>query len=573
MRQLTTRSEVIVCATVIALLSSLFLLETTWFARRHSLTYDETIYLNLSLQSVRNRHLEPEFMRLGVAPLAPFLTYAAPIAVTAPDEPRRASSQAGRVEDAQLIRGPRFLNALLIGVPVVLLVFAWLYRRQGLGAAALGGLLTALSPTLVAHGGLATTDESLALFSTLALAAIAWSATAPNGWRLIVCALAIAAAMSAKYSAIYLLVVAPVVFLLAAVSRTSKPVDTFNATRLVGKNALQYACLMFLILPLWWAGHGFVRVTPQQLADPDQPRVAQSVAQSRTGLRGILLSLAPVGGIQRQIVHSREGDEAFLLGKKSKSGWRYYFPLMFLFKSTPAELALTMFLLVLIATSVRHPWRALTTADASMQTLLVAAGVFGTLLLVSHLDLGHRYMIPVYPMLFIAGCDRLADRLRSRPAVFGAIAAVLIVSQAWSSWSIAPHYLSYVNRFAGGPQNGWRLMADSSLDWGQDLPDLSVYLATHDHGPVAMKYFGTALPEAYGVKADDIEHLHKPPNEYALFVVSATYLNGLHLGGRDPFVAFRRLQPTAQVGNSIMVYDLTQSDALFALREALKVIH
>jgi len=81
------------------------------------------------------------------------------------------------------------------------------------------------------------------------------------------------------------------------------------------------------------------------------------------------------------------------------------------------------------------------------------------------------------------------------------------------------------------------------------------------------------LPEAYGVKADDIEHLHKPPNEYGLFVVSATYLDGLHLGGRDPFSEFRRLQPTAQVGNSIMVYDLTQSDALFALREALKVIH
>src|SRR5262245_1963836 len=263
MQRLTTRSALVVCATVIALLSSVFLLETAWFARRHSLTYDETIYLNLSLQSVRNRHLEPEFMRLGVAPLAPFLTYAAPIALTAPAEPRRASSQAGRVQDAQLIRGPRFLNALLIGVPLVLLVIVWLYRRQGLAAAVLGGLLTALSPTLVAHGGLATTDESLALFSTLALAAIAWCATAPNGWRLIVCALAIAAAMSAKYSAIYLLAVAPVVFLLAAVSRSRQPAETFSATRIVGTRSLQYACLICLVLPFWWAGHGFARVTPE----------------------------------------------------------------------------------------------------------------------------------------------------------------------------------------------------------------------------------------------------------------------------------------------------------------------
>lgn len=261
------------------------------------------------------------------------------------------------------------------------------------------------------------------------------------------------------------------------------------------------------------------------------------------------------------------------MGERSTSGWWYYFPIVFLLKSTPAELALALFLLITTVVAVRHPWRALLALDSSAQCLLLAAGVFIAMLLTSHLNLGHRYMIPLYPMLIIAACDQLASRLGSRHGWLAAVAAVLLASQAWSSLTIAPHYLAYVNRLSGGPENGWRFLADSSLDWGQDRPDLRKYLDARQQEPVAIKYFGTALLEAYGVVAVDIEHLRKRPEEYAGLALSVTYLNGLHLGGRDPFKEFRRLEPLAQVGYSIMMYDLRRPDALFAFREALKVIH
>src|SRR5262245_36092534 len=198
-----TMNPVARAAIVVTALSMVLLGEASWFASRHSITYDETIYLNLSLQSLRNRRLDPEFMRLGVAPLPVFMTYAAPLWSTA--APPRPSMQAARVTDPQLIRAPRFLNALLLGVPLVVLVFVWLYRRRGLTAATLGGAMIALSPTIVAHASLATTDESLAFFSTLGLAATASAASSRSILRLVVCAAAVAAAMSAKYSAVYLL--------------------------------------------------------------------------------------------------------------------------------------------------------------------------------------------------------------------------------------------------------------------------------------------------------------------------------------------------------------------------------
>src|SRR5262249_31269440 len=95
-------------AIVAALLAGVLLGEAQWFARRHSITYDETIYLNLSLQSLREGRLDPEFMRLGVAPLPMLLTYAFPLRSRVAEP--RPSVQAGRMTDARLIRAPRLLN-------------------------------------------------------------------------------------------------------------------------------------------------------------------------------------------------------------------------------------------------------------------------------------------------------------------------------------------------------------------------------------------------------------------------------------------------------------------------------
>lgn len=568
MRRVWAMNPAARAALVVTALATALLGETSWFASRHSVTYDETIYLNLSLKSLRNRRLDPEFMRLGVAPLSVVMTYAAPLWSTV--APPRPSMQAARVTDPQLVRVPRFLNALLAGVPLVGLVFVWLYRRRGLAAAALGGAMIALSPTIVAHASLATTDASLAFFSTLGLAAIAWAATSLKLVRVVVCAVAVAAAMSAKYSAVYLLPVLSVVFIVWSVAH--RPNDQGRGPWMaIGGGLLRSALVICLVLPLWWAGHLFARATPAELADPDDH--AAIVRAPEDGIRGFALSLAPVLGIERQIVHTREGDNAFLLGERSNTGWWYYFPLMFLFKSTPAELCLALFLILVTAASVWPPWRTLATIDASTLTMLVAASVFIPLLVTSHLNQGQRYMIPLYPILILAACDRLAARLENWRGLFLTLAVVLAASQAWSSLSIAPHYLAYVNGFAGGPTNGWRLMADSSLDWGQDLPGLRAYLESGDRGPVAMKYFGTALPEAYGIHADDVASLHKDPEQYGVLAISATYLDGLHLGGRDPFKDFRRLEPAAEIGYSIMVYDLRRSDALAAFREALKVIH
>ena len=557
--------------TVGVLLSVTFLGETFWFAERHSLVYDETIYLNLSIESVRDRRLDPRFMALGIAPLPALLTYAGPILYSGTDLKPSQNAWEARKNAPELIRAPRFLNSLLVGVPLVLTVFLWLYRRRGLTAATLGGGLAALSPTLIAHGALATTDASLAFFGTLGMGAIGWYATAPSAARMLVCAVAVAAAMSAKYSGAFLLPVAGSVFLLSSLGREPGTRARVWAPKVLRDVIVRSACLACLVLPLWWGAHLFARTTdPLPAWDPGSQ--AASLSAVPNGFADFAKTLAPVVGLRHQLERSRRGGNAFLMGEQSPhAGWWYYFPLVFLFKSTPIELALVLFLLVGAGVAVRHPWRTVTALDSSMQCLLLSAGVLTGLLVTSHLNLGHRYMTPVYPIVIIAACDQIAARLPTGRWLIATTVCLLAV-QAGSSMAIAPHYLAYLNRFSGGPQNGWRLLADSSVDWGQDLPELRDYLDAQPQKRVVMKYFGTAFPGSYGVQADEIEHLTMRPEEYELLALSVTYLNGLHIDGRDPFREFRRLEPDAQVGYSIMMYDLRRPDALFAFREALKTL-
>ena len=60
---------------------------------------------------------------------------------------------------------------------------------------------------------------------------------------------------------------------------------------------------------------------------------------------------------------------------------------------------------------------------------------------------------------------------RRKPLLAGAvvICVTLFALESLYRW---PNYLAYFNLLAGGPAHGYQHLADSSLDWGQDLPAL-----------------------------------------------------------------------------------------------------
>jgi len=135
-----------------------------------------------------------------------------------------------------------------------------------------------------------------------------------------------------------------------------------------------------------------------------------------------------------------------------------------------------------------------------------------------------------------------------------------------------PHYLAFFNVAAGGRDAGYRLLADSNLDWGQDLPGLAEYLQQHGRSEVYLSYFGYADPTYYRISAMPLPGWPPPvprPTFYplnpapGLYAISASNLVGVPPWPfeADTFSYFRSKQPVARIGASIFVYEVPAETA------------
>lgn len=150
-----------------------------------------------------------------------------------------------------------------------------------------------------------------------------------------------------------------------------------------------------------------------------------------------------------------------------------------------------------------------------------------------------------------------------------AIGLIALVVQAVTAAIASPRPLSYFNGLAGGPNNGYRLLADSNLDWGQDLPAIGQVMASVGAREPLAAYFGSAPLEAYGVHVWQWD-LTGPQQKLRAdwIVISATYLDGLYLAN-DPFEAFRSIEATARPTPSLFLYDAARPEVKAALAQAM----
>ena len=275
-------------------------------------------------------------------------------------------------------------------------------------------------------------------------------------------------------------------------------------------------------------------------------------------------------GLTVQFASERAG---FLNGQFGTTGWWWYFPYAFAVKTTIP--AMIIGLLALAALAVRWkkgdtagPW--LDRAQASLYAgtpLLALVFVYWTFALTTNLNIGQRHLLPIYPAFCIlAGgaafwIQPLFERMRKQQpqtrrerrkhrtqanvqstafsslTVAGVATIVLLAWHVAESVVIRPNYLAYFNQLAGGPSQGYKHLADSSLDWGQDLPALKRWLDREGlqqpgAGGVYLSYFGTARPEYYGIQSTPLAGFldRRPPQPpvqlgAGVYCISATVLD------------------------------------------------
>ncbi|MCA9164662.1 MAG: hypothetical protein KDA62_16845 [Planctomycetales bacterium] len=409
-------------------------------------------------------------------------------------------------------------------------------------ASLLAGGMAAFSPGILAHASVAATDGLFCAIWVAAVACLAWYARKPTRLRGLGVAIVTSVLIATKYSGVIFLGVA-FVTLLVFETRSANAGAMVSFLRNGFRAAWKTGGICIACVPLVWLMHGFSlsSLTPQQTLE-------QTPA---------ILRPSPITGIVFQYVHNRTGHPAYLLGKNSNSGWWYYHPVVMVFKSTPVEFVL------LVATVGIVAWRGARILlggerlDESRTVWYVSFVMLLVAFLGSHVCIGQRYILPLYPLSILIVVESLAgwrgwsSKLKWREATIVSSCALLV--QASNALLVSPHLLSYFSPIVGGASHGERFLVDSNLDWGQDLPELRNEMHRLGYRRIALQYFGTASPAAYGV---DSIPLGPDIRDCQGVAVSKTFLWGAYTGGRDPFRKFRDIEPIGSAGYSIAIYDL-----------------
>lgn len=207
--------------------------------------------------------------------------------------------------------------------------------------------------------------------------------------------------------------------------------------------------------------------------------------------------------------HARSGADArisFLDGEVRPTGRPDYFPRTLLYKN-PAAVFGVVLLALGAAVAVgrnrdRGAWRAALYAALPLVILLV---VYWAVLLRSGLNIGHRHALPAYaPCFILAGAAAWWwQRERRGPlawpgALLGGLLGLLVI-EVGARW---PNYTGFFSAVFGGPSQGYRHLADSSIEWGQSLPAVKRFLdRTSPTEPVYFSYFGNDSPRRRGIQA------------------------------------------------------------------------
>ncbi|MBU1487894.1 glycosyltransferase family 39 protein [bacterium] len=504
-------------------------------ARQKSATYDELPHLGhgyFYLKTGKLRTATPVANILAALPLF-FLDVRCPIMSSDVSLPETEFEKWGYYFGDRLIYSSNYDadRILLLGRFIILLLsclgafflFKWAKEMYGPKSGILALFLYTFSPNILAHSRLVTHDLAVTVFVLIALYWFWNLKNSPTVGNLVLAGLSLGLALSSKHTAIILL--PSYLFLWVSFFLFSKGEFPPKGITLK-KGCLSLLVLLFIALLIVFLFHGL------------------SLACVKKYLMGFF-------GLASQA----QGRSSFLMGENGM-GWYHYFLVAFLIK-TPIPTLILLILSLIFFKKVRK-----NLGDELI--LIIPIVILFTVASYSRFNIGLRHILPIYPLLFILVSKTANLKFK------GSWALILILCgwYLFSSLRIYPHYLAYFNELVGGPENGYKYLVDSNLDWGQDLKRLKTYMDKERIKEIYLAYFGVANREYHGIKYQYLpgtgfglrqKHILSSSSR-ELLAVSASVLWNLcgHSPIKKPYAWLHQgYKPIAKIGYSIFIYDLT----------------
>lgn len=517
---------------IVALLLLVLVFQCVMSLRQKSSTWDETHYLGIGKYLLT--HFAWDIKGSILHPPLTYFLHDIPLLFFSTPEIRPLDGKENRVYlgAADLERGNRILmsdrydgetlfslarfSMLPLSFLLGIFVFMWARELYSTCAGLLSLFLYCFSPNILAHSRLITPDISLVCFSFMSIY-FYWKFTSgEKKYRhLFLAALGLGLALTSKYSALLLFPVFIIIFTIDSI------VDLLTSSY----NAEVMRRNFFNLIILF--GLGSIPVLILYKFD-----------------------LSPYfDGIVFQLRKSEWGHAAFLNGTISWKGW-WYFLLYAYFLKTPIP---ALMFLVMSISMMDHRKYIFQKKEFYLIVPVVSFFIFFTY---NHNQcIGLRYILPVYPFLFVYMGRILRFHNKTRKVLVG----LLLGMGVWylvGTIRIYPHYLAYFNEFAGGPSNGYTHLVDSNLDWGQDLKLLKRYMDMQGIEEIYLDYFGSVDPAVYDIQYKEIDENTFPlPKGWC--GVSATNLQGVYsLARESAYAELKKKRPVTQIGYSIFLYHI-----------------
>jgi hypothetical protein len=411
------------------------------------------------------------------------------------------------------------LPMVLAGVLLGYYVFLWASELHGVGGGLFSLFLFCLCPNLLAHTQLITTDICLTAFGFIGFY-YCWKGikTYSNG-KAALAGLFLGLALLSKYSA---LLWVPLFVAATAFFHFKGP-----QTRKIKALAMFLWIIFFVSFFVLFSGYFF---------------------QGGEFFYGI--------NLQHSLVS--HGEPAFLKGEISHSGWWYYYLFAFLIK-----VPIPMLIFLLARSFLFKIIKGLKWTDTVFLLLPVLA-FFGVFSFLKTVNIGLRYILPAFPflMVWVGGLAALNIYRKVYKRICLFLVTTGLLWYGFSSFSIYPHYLAYFNEIIGGPENGYKYLVDSNLDWGQDLKGVRDYMVKNGIREIKLSYFGTADPILYRINYRafpgdiilDENRLSAEISKGEIVGISATNLYPVHANLEKVAEYFRNKKPLAVIGHSIFLY-------------------
>ncbi len=414
-------------------------------------------------------------------------------------------------------RLPMVLIALALGY----IIFRWareLYHSTTAGLLALS--LYTFTPLILGHGTWVTTDVGVSATVTLFFYCLYRYLQSMTRQRLLICGITLGLALASKFSALIVVPIALAIIALHLVI-TKKQQNYARLSKLFLISTTTILCLSALtVWTLYFFPHNMHFYTD---------------------------------GIHAIYGEQQASYPYYLNGTFKPGGWWYYFVVAWLLK-TPIPI-----LLITIGGIITT--RFVKTNIVDTLILLVPPIAITIITSIYAHDIGARYMIPVYPFLYVyaARLGTLFDHKKIKMPV-----AALIVWSMVISIAAFPNYLSYFNEIGGGHE-GYRHLDDSNIEWGQDLKALSAFSHQHPNALIVYPWIPSyQLFPYYGI--DPQKNLFYAPttpqwwrSPHGMYIVSTHYLVRAQIVSRyhhDPSLDWlNKYKPSDRIGGSFLVYD------------------